>query len=115
ARHSFRSARTLEFSVLAKYAFGVAQTFNAFYHRWPILAAERTDRRLWRAAGVAYVRAQLARTRELMGLDDPSRNLHECGLRRPRLRKQPGHYAHDRHHTLSQARGLPPVRSPRWR
>ena len=26
--------RTLEFSVLAKYAFGLAQMFNAFYHRY---------------------------------------------------------------------------------
>ena len=33
--------RTLEFSVLAKYAFGLAQTFNAFYHRYPILNEER--------------------------------------------------------------------------
>ena len=29
--------RTLEFSVLAKYAFSLAQAFNAFYHRAPIL------------------------------------------------------------------------------
>ena len=32
--------RSLEFSVLAKYAFGLAQTFNAFYHRYPILNEE---------------------------------------------------------------------------
>ena len=50
-------ARSLEFSVLAKYAFGLAQLFNAFYHRSPILNEERADRKRWRAAGVAYVRA----------------------------------------------------------
>ena len=33
--------RSLEFSVLAKYAFGLAQMFNAFYHRYPILNEER--------------------------------------------------------------------------
>ena len=47
--------------MLAKYAFGLAQTFNAFYHRYPILNEERSDRKRWRAAGVAYVRAQLTR------------------------------------------------------
>jgi arginyl-tRNA synthetase len=68
-----QTVRSLEFSVLAKYAFGLAQTFNAFYHRYPILSEERPDRKRWRAAGVAYVRAQLARTLELMGIDVPSR------------------------------------------
>ncbi len=65
--------RSLEFSALAKYAFGLAQMFNAFYHRYPILSEERTDRKRWRAAGVAYVRAQLTRTLDLMGIDVPSR------------------------------------------
>jgi arginyl-tRNA synthetase len=65
--------RSLEFSVLAKYAFGLAQTFNAFYHRFPILNEEQADRKRWRAAGVAYVRAQLARTLDLMGIEIPSR------------------------------------------
>jgi hypothetical protein len=32
--------RSLEFSVLAKYAFSLAQAFNAFYHRSPILKEE---------------------------------------------------------------------------
>jgi arginyl-tRNA synthetase len=65
--------RSLEFSTLAKWAFGVAQTFNAFYHRYPILNEERTERKVWRAAGVAYFRAQLARALELMGIDVPAR------------------------------------------
>ena len=33
--------RSLEFSTMAKYAFGLAQLFNAFYHRTPILNEER--------------------------------------------------------------------------
>ncbi len=65
--------RTLEFSVLAKYAFGLAQVFNAFYHRSPILAEEDADRKRWRAAGVGYVRAQLGRALDLMGIEVPTR------------------------------------------
>jgi arginyl-tRNA synthetase len=65
--------RSLEFSVLAKYAFGLAQMFNAFYHRYPILGEEDANRKRWRAAGVAYFRAQLTRTLELMGIDVPTR------------------------------------------
>jgi len=65
--------RSLEFSALAKYTFGLAQTFNAFYHRYPILNEERGDRKRWRAAGVAYVRAQLTRALNLMGIDVPAR------------------------------------------
>ena len=65
--------RTLEFSVLAKYAFGLAQMFNGFYHRYPILNEERRDARLWRAAGVAYFRGQMTRTLDLMGIAVPPR------------------------------------------
>ena len=65
--------RTLEFSVLAKYAFGLAQMFNGFYHRYPILNEEQADARLWRAAGVAYFRAQLTRALDLMGITVPPR------------------------------------------
>ncbi len=65
--------RALEFSVLAKYAFGLAQLFNAFYHRYPILNEEDADRKRWRAAGVAYFRAQLTRALDLMGIEVPTR------------------------------------------
>jgi arginyl-tRNA synthetase len=65
--------RTLEFSVLAKYAFGLAQMFNGFYHRYQILNEENADARLWRAAGVAYFRAQLTRALDLMGIAVPPR------------------------------------------
>jgi arginyl-tRNA synthetase len=66
-------ARSLEFSVLAKYAFGLAQLFNAFYHRSQILNEERTDRKRWRAAAVVYVRAQLTYALALMGIEVPAR------------------------------------------
>jgi arginyl-tRNA synthetase len=65
--------RSLEFSGLAKYTFGLAQMFNAFYHRFPILNEEDAGRKAWRAAGVAYVRDQLTRALDLMGIDVPAR------------------------------------------
>jgi arginyl-tRNA synthetase len=65
--------RSLEFSVLAKYTFGLAQRFNAFYHRYPILNEEHLDRKRWRAAGVAYVRRQLTSALDMMGIQVPLR------------------------------------------
>ena len=64
--------RSLEFAVLAKYGFGLAQMFNGFYHKAPILQEERTDVRLWRAAGVAYFRQQLTQVLVLMGIGVPA-------------------------------------------
>jgi arginyl-tRNA synthetase len=55
-----------------EFAFGLAQMFNG-YHRYPILNEEQADARLWRAAGVAYVRAQLTRALDLMGIAVPPR------------------------------------------
>jgi hypothetical protein len=49
--------RTLEFAVLAKYAFGLAQLFNSFYHHAQILNENADDvrpvagRRRWRISG----------------------------------------------------------------
>jgi arginyl-tRNA synthetase len=65
--------RSLEFSVLAKYAFTLAQAFNAFYHRAPILNEERDDVRRWRAAAVIYLRNQLRTALDLMGVVVPPR------------------------------------------
>ena len=67
------SVRSLELSVLAKYAFGLAQAFNAFYHRQQILKEERDDARLWRAAAVVYLGRQLTRALGVMGCEVPSR------------------------------------------
>jgi arginyl-tRNA synthetase len=67
------AVRSLELSVLAKFAFSLAQAFNAFYHRQQILREEREDARLWRAAAVLFVRRQLTRALELMGCGVPAR------------------------------------------
>ena len=68
-----QATRTLELSVLAKYAFGLAQKFNAFYHRYPILNEERADVRRWRAAVASYFRQQITRAVDLMGGEIPAR------------------------------------------
>jgi arginyl-tRNA synthetase len=68
-----QAIRTLELSVLAKYAFGLAQQFNGFYHAYPILKEDRADVRTWRAAAVEYFRRQLTTALELMGCSVPER------------------------------------------
>jgi arginyl-tRNA synthetase len=68
-----QAVRTLELSVLAKYAFSLAQQFNAFYHAYPVLKEERADVRLWRAAAIAYYRRQLTAALDLMGCTVPER------------------------------------------
>ena len=67
------AVRGLEPSVVAKYAFGLAQAFSGFYHKCPILSEEREDVRLWRAGAASYFRQQMARTLELMGATVPGR------------------------------------------
>ena len=67
------SVRALEPALLAKYAFGVAQAFNAFYHRQQILREERVEARAWRAGAVAYVRRQLTLALDLMGCEVPAK------------------------------------------
>ena len=68
-----QAIRTLELAVLAKYAFGLAQAFNALYHRYPIVSEEREDVRAWRAATIAYFRHQMTRALALMGCEVPPR------------------------------------------
>ncbi|MFP5379149.1 MAG: arginine--tRNA ligase, partial [Vicinamibacteria bacterium] len=67
------AVRALEPSVLAKYAFGLAQSFNGFYHRFPILNEEHRTLRLWRAAAASYFRQQVTHALELMGGTVPDR------------------------------------------
>ena len=68
-----QAVRTLELSVLAKYAFGLAQRFNGFYHSSPVVAEADEPTRLWRAAGVAWFEAQMTRALALMGCEVPDR------------------------------------------
>ena len=68
-----QAVRTLELSVLAKYAFGLAQRFNGFYHSSPVIAEEHEAVRHWRAAGVHYFQMQMTSALRLMGCDVPPR------------------------------------------
>ncbi|MAM83945.1 MAG: arginine--tRNA ligase [Acidobacteria bacterium] len=68
-----QAIRSLEPSVLAKYAFGLAQAFNAFYHRHPIVNEAQADRQRWRAAAALYFKTQMTRALAVMGCEVPSR------------------------------------------
>lgn len=68
-----QAVRTLEFSTLAKYAFGLAQRLSAFYQRYRVLNESRDDFRRWRAAAISYSRNQLHAAIDLMGIAVPPR------------------------------------------
>jgi arginyl-tRNA synthetase len=68
-----QAVRTLEPAVVAKYAFSLAQAFNGLYHKYPILAEERQEHRVWRAAVVSLFRQHLTRALDLMGAEVPAR------------------------------------------
>jgi len=68
-----QSLRTLEPSLLVKWAFGLAQAFNTFYQQYPILSLEDEEARTWRAAVVAYFRRQITAALGLLGSEVPAR------------------------------------------
>jgi arginyl-tRNA synthetase len=68
-----QALRSNEVAGVAKYAFGLAQAFNAFYHKYPILNEERADVKRWRAAVASYFRMQITRALDLMGCAVPTR------------------------------------------
>jgi arginyl-tRNA synthetase len=63
---------TNEPAYLAKHAFQLAQLFNAFYHRHPILSEPDEKRKQFLLATVAVVRRELIRTLAIMGITVPS-------------------------------------------
>ena len=56
---------------LAKHAFQLAQLFNTFYHRYPILSEADAGRRKFLLATVAVVRRELIRVLAAMGIGVP--------------------------------------------
>jgi arginyl-tRNA synthetase len=68
-----QAVRSLEPAGLAKYAFALAQLFNALYHKYPVLNEERPEFRIWRAAAISYYKRQLTKALELMGASVPAR------------------------------------------
>ncbi|HET8948525.1 MAG TPA: DALR anticodon-binding domain-containing protein, partial [Candidatus Polarisedimenticolia bacterium] len=68
-----QAGASLELSVLAKFAFTLAQRFNTFYHRYPVM--KEADPR-WRASRVALTwlfLMQMRRACSLMGIPIPDR------------------------------------------
>jgi arginyl-tRNA synthetase len=62
---------TTEPAYLAKHAFQLAQLFNTFYHRHPILSEADEKRKHFLLATVAIVRRELMRTLAVMGITAP--------------------------------------------
>jgi arginyl-tRNA synthetase len=62
---------TTEPAYLAKHVFQLAQLFNAFYHRHPILSEPDEKRRQFLLATVAVVRRELIATLGVMGITVP--------------------------------------------
>ena len=62
---------TTEPAYVAKHAFQLAQLFNMFYHRHPILSEPDEKRKQFLLATVAVVRRELLRTLEVMGVTAP--------------------------------------------
>ncbi len=62
---------TTEPAYLAKHAFQLAQLFNTFYHRFPILSEPDQQRKQFLLATVAVVRRELIRTLAVMGITVP--------------------------------------------
>jgi arginyl-tRNA synthetase len=62
---------TTEPAYLAKHVFQLAQLFNTFYHRYPILSEENEARKKFLLATAAVVRRELIRALGVMGVEAP--------------------------------------------
>ncbi|MGI8743586.1 MAG: arginine--tRNA ligase [Bryobacteraceae bacterium] len=56
---------------VARYAFQLAQSFNAFYHGYPVLTEENREKRAFLLWLTGYFRKQLERTLDVLGIDVP--------------------------------------------
>jgi arginyl-tRNA synthetase len=63
---------TTEPAYLAKHAFQLAQLFNTFYHRYPILAETDEGRKQFLLSTAAVVRRELIRVLAVMGITVPA-------------------------------------------
>jgi arginyl-tRNA synthetase len=63
---------TTEPAYLAKHVFQLAQLFNAFYHRHPILSEPEEKRQRFLLATVAVVRRELVRALAVLGITVPA-------------------------------------------
>ena len=63
----------LELSVLARYAFQMAQKFHRVYDRYRVLGQPAGPRRLLRAAVISLYLARMTEVLDLMGIQVPER------------------------------------------
>ncbi len=63
---------TTEPAYLAKHAFQLAQLFNVFYHRYPVLGEVDEERKKFLLATVFVLRRELVRVLAVMGISVPS-------------------------------------------
>jgi arginyl-tRNA synthetase len=68
-----QSVSNLEGSTLAKYAFGLAQSFNHVYHRYPILKEEDEAQRALRILLIHAFSKRFAEVLDLLGIPVPDR------------------------------------------
>ena len=68
-----RAVESLELATLARHAFGLAQSFNHFYHRQPILQEPDAAVRNRRLAITRIFRREMARLLALLGVPEPGR------------------------------------------
>jgi len=68
-----RAVESFEPSTLARHAFGLAQSFNQFYHRNPILQEPDAATRNRRIAAARIFQREMARALELLGIPEPAR------------------------------------------
>jgi arginyl-tRNA synthetase len=68
-----RAVDSLELSTLARHAFGLAQAFNHFYHRQPIVSEKDAAVRARRLAVARIFRRAMSQLLELLGIPEPGR------------------------------------------
>ena len=56
---------------VAKYAFQLAQSFNNFYHQYPIIQERDREKKVFLLWMTDYFRAQLERTLDILGIEAP--------------------------------------------
>ncbi len=57
---------------MAKYAFLLAQTFNNFYHQYPVLSEPDRERKIFLLWMTDFFRIQLERTLAILGIAVPA-------------------------------------------
>jgi arginyl-tRNA synthetase len=68
-----RAVDSLELSTLARHAFGLAQAFNHFYHRHPIVSEADEALRNRRIAVARTFEREMSRLLDLLGIPEPAR------------------------------------------